>query len=167
MLCERFAIVMQRRNYFVMALVVVIGIGIAVAFRELRMARHSGIVGTWEGDLTAAFTQVYSKHGIIARNARSVVTFNADGTYTSEDSATLVATTGPHKGESAPYHAASSGKFSFSGKIGSIEEMSGDRPASVTLPQNVRLKLITDSKLAIVEDYGARGRLEYTLHRRE
>jgi len=128
------------------------------------------IIGTWQSDITAPLNKAFNKLRLSAVNAHSTTTFKGDGTYTSEDTATLIATSGPRKGKSGPYLGWSKGTYTFSGDHGTVTEVDGERTASghhidVQLSDRITLRRHDSSSLEVIEDYGSHGKMMYVLYR--
>lgn len=118
--------------------------------------------------MTATFNGIYNKHGIAAKGASTTVTFRRNGSFSSEDSATLVAIDGYAKGRKVRYYGENRGTFTFGENKGTLKEVYGKRtidghPLRVILPHRVSLVLVNRSTLRVIEDYGDRGRIEYRL----
>jgi hypothetical protein len=115
--------------------------------------------------------QVYGKYGISVQDALFTVTFYRNGTWTSKDTAKLIAVAGTKKGVSVNYHTQSRGTFTFKGVKGSIlqtysKHTVNGRPIELKSPESISMKLQqNNSVLEIVEDYGAKGCLRYCLKR--
>jgi hypothetical protein len=168
---ERLLDVTKKRfKYLWLSVTAAVAVTVVWVSYGVRMSRTPQIAGIWSCDATALYNQIYSKYGMTAVRARSVVRFNGDGTYVSEDNATIKATSGRAKGTSVPYRGRSRGTFTFRGRRGTAKETDGVRTANgrelhLTLPNSMSLELSGKSSLTVVEDYGPMGQLKYVLHR--
>lgn len=161
---------MAKNIWLTLSIVAIIITTIVLVYHKQNAYNPSQIVGTWQGDTSAALNEMYAKKRISAFNALSVVTFNANGTYASEDSATFQLNYIPIKTAGICYHGTSGGKFSYNGFERAVHEVDGERtmngmPIPVNLPDSVSLELRDESSLYVVEDYGLHGQMKYILYR--